>query len=318
MDHLVVPVALFALALAVVRMVAWGVAGAWDALLRRGDPSLSRWTPMVLGLPLAFGVATAVGVLVPANPFLWVTGACHCSSSDLIHICPFHPPDPWPLLPISLAVLAAVGVRPLVRLGHLLRDVRRANDLAGLVSGNSLLVMADLSAPNAITVGWFRPRIIVDRSWWRGLGSFERQVVLAHEQAHLRRRDPLTLMVLRVLLAFAPAETGRALLSRWEDLSETLADRHAGHAVGDPLAVAEILVRQYRSRHSLPAFVAPFGGGRLECRVRALLAEPSGAIPLDPDLDGAALVGVSAVLVLVLAGAPYVHAAVEAVLNHLL
>ena len=59
-------------------------------------------------------------------------------------------------------------------------------------------VVSGLPNP-AFTVGWFHPMVYVAAELAEWLTSDELAAVLAHERAHLGRRDPLRLSVLRFL-----------------------------------------------------------------------------------------------------------------------
>jgi beta-lactamase regulating signal transducer with metallopeptidase domain len=106
---------------------------------------------------------------------------------------PSHDPNPavaivWlggTLLLIARLGLAAASLHRLRRSGQNLGSLpltatRRAN----------LLIHEDISSPFA--AGIFRPSIFVPPAW-RRWSDETREIVLAHEAAHLRRRDPLWL-----------------------------------------------------------------------------------------------------------------------------
>jgi Zn-dependent protease with chaperone function len=104
---------------------------------------------------------------------------------------------------------------------------------AALVSGidpRRLVVVDGLPTP-ALTVGLLAPRILVARAIAHQLTAPELVAVLAHEAAHLRRRDPLRVFLLRFLartLFWLP------VLERLSDAflaeTEVLADDHAARA----------------------------------------------------------------------------------------
>ena len=105
-------------------------------------------------------------------------------------------------------------------------------------------VVSGLPTP-AFTVGWLRPRVYVDAALAGLLTADELAAVLAHEEAHVARRDPLRLSALRFLactLFFLPAL--RRLAADAADEAEIAADdRAAGLAgAGAPLALASAIV----------------------------------------------------------------------------
>ncbi|HEU0299723.1 MAG TPA: M56 family metallopeptidase [Longimicrobium sp.] len=101
-------------------------------------------------------------------------------------------------------------------------------------------VVRGLPSP-AFTVGWLRPRIYADRSLSERLQPKELEALLAHEGAHLDRRDPLRLSLLRffaLVLFWLPAL--RRLAEDVADEAEVQADDRA--ARGQPLALASAIV----------------------------------------------------------------------------
>lgn len=103
-----------------------------------------------------------------------------------------------------------------------------------------LRVVQGLPSP-AFTVGWLRPRIYVDQSLAERLRPEELEALLAHEGAHVDRRDPLRLSLLRFLalvLFWLPAL--RRLAEDMADEAEVQADDRA--ARGRPLALASAIV----------------------------------------------------------------------------
>lgn len=97
--------------------------------------------------------------------------------------------------------------------------------------------------PNpAFTTGWFRPRILVDVRLQDELTVEQLSAVLAHEYAHVRRRDPARLTMLRALgcmLFWLPAL--RRLAEDVADDAEITADDFAVR--GDPMVLASAIMQ---------------------------------------------------------------------------
>ena len=211
-----------------------------------------------------------------------------------------------PLLPL-LSLLWALGVLLLsLRLAFSLRLLRRyrtrgvtpapealgerLDALAqsfGLRGPVRLLQTRLLDTPAA--VGVFRPVVLLPASVVSGLTAAQLELVLAHELAHVRRRDPLVNLlqtVAETLLFYHPAAwwASRVMRGEREHICDDLALEATG---GDRLAYAEVLGRLERSRAPLPAarfttllttlftpFSTPFSTkatGSLLPRVRRLL-----------------------------------------------
>ncbi|MQA09955.1 MAG: M48 family metalloprotease [Pseudonocardiaceae bacterium] len=127
--------------------------------------------------------------------------------------------------------------------------------------------MVALDEPLAVTAGLLRPYIVVSTGLLRALSAAELHAVLAHEQVHARRRDPLRLLLGQVLAAhlwFLPI--ARDVYSRARLSYELAADRQATYRYGRA-ALAGALLRVV----SAPAFGVPFADAELlEARVAQL------------------------------------------------
>ncbi|MEO7966263.1 MAG: M56 family metallopeptidase [Gemmatimonadaceae bacterium] len=110
---------------------------------------------------------------------------------------------------------------------------------AGLAPGD-LRVVSGLPVP-AFTTGWIRPRVFIAANLTSRLAPSEVAAVLAHEAAHVARRDPARLSVLRFfacVLFWLPAL--RRLAADLADEAEIEADDRAAQRY--PLALASALV----------------------------------------------------------------------------
>jgi hypothetical protein len=157
-----------------------------------------------------------------------------------------------------------------------------------------LRVVEGLPTP-AFTAGWLRPRIYVAAALGCELTHDELAAVLAHEAAHVERRDPLRLSVLRFLgctLFWIPAL--RRLAAEVADEGELRADDVAAEKHG--LALASALVRLGTWKR--PARVMGVGftdGDLLERRVRRLTGDE---FPLRSRLTRRSLIGAFVALML--------------------
>jgi hypothetical protein len=144
---------------------------------------------------------------------------------------------------LSVAVLA-------LALRSAVRQLRRGHRFMGRVrivgrtdvAGAQVLVVED-ERPQAFCSGLWRPRVYVSRGTLELLSADQLAAVVAHEQHHARRRDPLRLLLARSLgegLFFLPA-LGR-LADRYTALAELAADEAAVRRVGRPALAAALLV----------------------------------------------------------------------------
>lgn len=131
--------------------------------------------------------------------------------------------------------------------------------------------------PNpAFTVGWLRPRIYVAQAVVHRLSPDELQALLAHEAAHLSRRDPLRLSLLRFLaltLFWLPAL--RRLADDVADEAEIQADDRAARE--QPLALASAILALASWRMPGASWAEGVGFAQradlLERRIRRLAGE---------------------------------------------
>jgi Zn-dependent protease with chaperone function len=138
-------------------------------------------------------------------------------------------------------------------------------------------VVSGLPNP-AFTAGWLRPVVYVAREVAHRLTFAELAAVLAHERAHVDRRDPLRLSTVRFLartLFWLPALS--RLADDLADEAEVVADDDA--ARGRPLVLASALLAiagGFSSRQLPEAVVGACSNARpdlLERRIRRLAGE---------------------------------------------
>lgn len=168
-------------------------------------------------------------------------------------------------------VLAALPVRPLSKAEFVHAE------RAGLTASD-VFVVSGLPMP-ALTAGpWLRPRVYLADALLTGvhaLPSEEVTAIFAHEAAHVRRRDPLRFLLLRVLaraLFWVPAL--RAIAEDIADEAEIIAD-DAASVVTSPVAVASALVKlgAWKSPAASMAVVGFLRPDLLDRRVRRLVGE---------------------------------------------
>jgi bla regulator protein blaR1 len=160
--------------------------------------------------------------------------------------------------------------------GSLARQVRahsaflRALPVRGdaLVHGHRVRVLPG-RAPGAFCAGLLRPRVYVSDGTLSAAADAELQAILAHEEHHRARRDPLRLLLARTVAdAFHPLPPFASLAERETAVADLAADAAAVHAVGSasPLAAA------------LDRFA---DGGVAPVRVDRLVgAAPAGTVPV--------------------------------------
>ena len=302
-----------AVALALFLGTAWLCSAAllsvWLRLAGR-SASLARHLPAASLVPWLLGASAALATVLPGDPHSGKWLVCHCLESmpAWLHLCPLHPEEAAFLALPALALLAVL----IPRRARALRAL--ASEPLGWGGGGQPRVVS-LGSPVALLHGWLRPTLVVDQGLWLVLSEAERGAVLAHEHGHLRRRDPLVRVLLRSALVVAPAGLADRTMQCWMGHAERAADAEAARVVGDPLLVAQALLRCARMGARSPSCALAWTGGVLERRVEALLAgrdrPPAARCDVSPP-DLLILLGLGA---LALATTPWVHHQVEHVVN---
>lgn len=281
--------------------------------------------------PAALGVLGFAALLSP-NPF----GGCHCALHGLHHphLCVAHPAFALPLVAPAACILGAWALLVAPRAWRLARELfdaerwaRAARDRASLLIDGVRVRLTDGLTRSAFTIGALAPIIVIDRALWDALSEEERRAVVHHEQAHVERRDGLTLAVLRLSAALLPILPEARLIAAWKAAAELSCDEYAARKIGDRAAVAAALVAASRAQARFPGTEPPaFGraalgvgdGGDLTARVMALLdADPSrepGPLPGN-DVLAVALVSLGVALLTLVWPGDLFHHTVETLIG---
>jgi Zn-dependent protease with chaperone function len=286
--------------------LSWFLVGLACVVLRlaREDEPEARWR-------LLLAAALTPFLLFP------LAGVCRLAIEQVGVLVPILD-SPWPLVAMSGAGAAVALARMLVIRRHqgallaacrplepdvadtLVRQVRQLSRAAGLRRVPRLLAYP--RGGGVCVLGLRRPTIVISRGLLGVLGDEELRAVLAHEIAHIRRRDYVLNwlgVVLRLAFFYLPPWS-----VAWETLAEVRerqADRLATRYTGDPMALAAALVKVWRQGGGRPVVAGAVGvlapRGCLEARIRRLL-EPA---PIRRPVWRAILMGVVLVGGLVLA-----------------
>jgi len=150
-----------------------------------------------------------------------------------------------------------------------------ALDLASLPAASSGIAVRESDRIDSpVVVGWWRPCILLPRGW-REWSLAKRAAVLAHEGAHIRRRDPLVSLLAELasgLYWFHPVSW--FVRRRLGQLAELACDQTAAVETGDRFGYARALLEiaaANRSETWLRLAVAMARGSEIGPRVRALL-----------------------------------------------
>ncbi|MNT08798.1 Protease HtpX [compost metagenome] len=156
-------------------------------------------------------------------------------------------------------------------------EVRAALAEAGIQWPVAITVVS-FERPLCYVVGVRRPQLMISTAVLDELSAADLRIILAHEAAHLARRDNLWRLIAQFGLLFHLPGLGRRTFHRWASTTEAACDEAAAKTVGSRVAVAEALVhfeRLAQRRGTTPSLGAAFGGENvLEARVHLLLDAP--------------------------------------------
>ena len=196
------------------------------------------------------------------------------------------------LLPLGL--LLAAGLRSLTKLASQLRFTRRLlcdldqrrlplpaglADMAGRLHLHGRVMLVEDAEAYAFAAGLAQPRIWLSSGLLALLDDAELVAVLRHERHHVRRRDPLRVLLARSLahgLFFLPAAA--ALRDRYMKAKELEADAASG--ANHDLAAALLKLLRAGSLAPANASLAAAHSSVTAGRIRNLLdGEPAGRLP---------------------------------------
>lgn len=160
-------------------------------------------------------------------------------------------------------------------------EVRTALATAGVTWPGDLTVVS-FERPMCFVVGVRHPRLLISTAVLDELSAADLRVIVAHESAHLARRDNFWRLAGHLAMLFHLPGLGRHTFQRWVIAAEVACDDVAARAMGSRLEVAEALVhfqRLAQQRGTARAYGAAFwGDDALETRVHLLLDPPAPSV----------------------------------------
>jgi len=268
-------------------------------------------------LPAAAGTVVLAGLAAAAT-----IGPEHCLSHlHHTHLCPVHFPHARTAATVPglffLCALLLRGARLLRAERRLAGQVRELTALGHPDGAAPRLVRIPTQRPVCLTAGILRPRVLVSQGFARALPPCELEAAVAHEDAHVRRRDPLALLLLSLAGLAAPPSFVRAVLAVYRPAVEEAADAEAAREAGNAATLASALVSVARLSLRAPAGALGIGEPSLEVRVRRLL-EPGGQRTAAPRMLAVAVaLGLAAAALSLALSAP-LHHAVESAMHAIL
>ncbi|CAM4369464.1 M56 family metallopeptidase [Paenibacillus typhae] len=138
---------------------------------------------------------------------------------------------------------------------------------------NIRVLIIEESAWIAMTVGFFRPVIVVSTSMIERFQDNELTAILYHEYYHYKSFHPLQLFIMHMTgqaLAFLPVI--KEIVHHYQIWMELLADRYAARQMGSEVPLAEVLLSITRQqRLDVPVFSVHFANEAVNYRLIQLI-----------------------------------------------
>ena len=226
------------------------------------------WVPLaVIGASLAPGM---IGALLTVGE--------SCSTHGIAshhHLCSSHQTHGagWLIALIVIApavwVVTACASRGWTEwnLARTLNAISRPSDFGPDVR------LLDRPEPVALTVGWRNPTILLSTGLVAELSQSSLDVVIAHERAHIDRKDTWYALADRLAAGLLPRSAGRALTAQILAAREEACDAMAASQTGGNQAVADVLDEVLRIR-SAPALSDSLDSASVADRIERLLRPP--------------------------------------------
>lgn len=233
---------------------------------------LARWhlppRMAVRALSVVAGVAAGtVGLVVAATAAGFVLGPAR--RADLVETCR--------VVPLHHEIGLVQGVGSLVALtvmaARICLVIHRRRVAARGTEGRRLSIL-DTDEPMAFAAPGRPGCVVVSTGLLSALEPKERQVVFAHERAHLRQGHHRYLLLGAISVAVLPIL--RPLVARLRHATELCADEEAVATLnGDRHLVATAIAKAALIRTSFHDAVPAFSGGSVVTRVNALIGTPA-------------------------------------------
>lgn len=254
-------------------------------LVRVGPARRARILTALCVAPLSFGLLQTCLFFLPGVLGTIWPSLDHCLShtaANHAHLCLVHPPTAagtwlgWVVVGGAMIGLGRPLGRDMLRTWQSARLVRQWVRTAPPGDQDGVRVVhceRPIAAATAIGT-----EVIVSTSLVEGLEPSLLQAVVAHERAHVRRRDPWRRMCAMLFSAGHLPPVRESLLSDLELACEQASDETAALQIGDRIQMAQALLAVARLlpgdlQRATPVAVG-FGGSSISARVDALLAPP--------------------------------------------
>ena len=229
----------------------------------------ARWLMAFLAAPWLAGIVTVAAAWVPC--LFEPRGVTEREADATCQFCLFHP-EPVTRVVWILGLLAAIPfVRALIAGTRGLNATRHvANALQPIARLDARVRVKWIPGIQSFAAGWPRTEAWIGEGLVSVLTPTALDAVIAHERAHVIRRDVNTRVLARMLAAGHFPMVSQSLVAALDLAIEQACDVDASRAVRDPLVVADALVAVSRLGDLTLSAAPAFGESAIETRVDAL------------------------------------------------
>ena len=205
----------------------------------------------------------------------WFEGIAHWHHIDIFNF------SSWHALTLFLALIYLVfrvtetifsRRKQSIALSSLLSFTNSAE--SNTANGNQYLLMP-VEVPVAFTTGFISPKVYVSTGLQGQVNEEQLNIIVNHEQAHVKARDPLFKVLFSALASFYPLQLKQALTEQYVIMTEEIADNEVTKEF-DNLDIAQTLIDVARLQKTPPidsgdASISYFSHDHTTIRVERLL-----------------------------------------------
>ena len=278
-------IALLGLLIAAVLMTfTWLLLGRFGTLFSVKSQKALLWVwvtgPWVLGLS-----TTLLFSPMFANTFIsnWIETFAHWHHFYVFQMSSWHGISVIIFVSFSVALIAIKG-------WHLHRQTSAVLMLNAFSKshqqnhGKYNVVVLESDVPTAFTSGFLKPVCYVSTSLINRLSEEELDIVIQHELAHVRNKDPLAKLFIAFFSAYYPKKIAVALNDNFSLITEQLADQATAlkYSAEDVASTLFNVTRmqKYRPVHLSSKALSYFGENHITLRVQQLLKPTNKPLPL--------------------------------------
>ena len=271
--------------------------------------------------PITIGVLLTLLAFMPSLLSLFGLISDHCTIHvGGLHLCLIHPPLPVDNHILQLALITLLGITA-VFITVFARKLLYAYKFQQLLMLASQphdvhdIRVVDWDMPLAVSAGIRHRQVFISSQLIQALSKKQLQVVINHEQAHVRRRDLLRHFIAHGFSFNHTPWLRKRLLADMDLACEQACDEAAANRTGDRLCVAETIISVERlfAKQQLPFTVLSINGSNISQRVESILLEPTAYVPKPRAYIFAAAI----LLITSLASANGLHHQTESILGFL-